>query len=111
MPICMLGTDAAVAALTKRLGIHFGMHSKNVVDAAIAQVFPGEVDPSGNVIGIGTLGTGTVDPVVGLAVQKSGRTTGATHGVIAAVEVSILVTYEKQCGVGSQSAVFLHQIR
>jgi hypothetical protein len=108
---CMLGTDAAVAALTKRLGIHFGMHSKNVMDAAIAQVLPGDVDPSGNIVGIGTLGTGTVDPVVGLAVQKSGRTSGVTHGVIAAVEVSILVTYDKQCGVGSQTAAFLHQIR
>lgn len=108
---CERSRGEAVATLTKRLGIYFGMRARNVADAAIARVLPNQVDPNGNIIGIGTLGTGTVEPFVDLPVKKSGRTTGLTHGAISAVEVSLLVTYNKRCGVGRQTAPFVHQIR
>jgi hypothetical protein len=108
---CLLSINDGVAALTKRAGMHFGAHSKNVIDAAIAEIIPGQVDPSGSILGIGTLNASIVQPAVGLAVKKSGRTSGLTQGTIAAVDVALLVSYDKVCGVGSQTALFLHQIR
>ena len=108
---CELSFDSVVATLTKRLSIHFGLQPRNVADAAIAEILPNAVDPSGNILGIGNVANGTVEPTVGLAVKKSGRTSGVTHGVIAAVEVSILVDYDKQCGIGSRTAGYMHQIR
>ena len=108
---CFLSTNDAVAALTKRAAIHFSVRSKNVIDAAIAQIIPGQVDQTGSILGIGTLGAGIVEPAVGLPVKKSGRTSGLTQGTISAVDVAILVTYDKECGVDSQTALFLHQIR
>lgn len=108
---CLLSINDGVAALTKRAGIHFGARVQNVIDAAIAQVIPGQVDPSGRILGIGTLNAGIVQPAVGLSVKKSGRTSGLTQGTIAAVDVALLVSYDKVCGVGSQTALFLHQIR
>ncbi|HUJ11004.1 MAG TPA: hypothetical protein VL171_13350 [Verrucomicrobiae bacterium] len=108
---CRLQANAAVARLTKRIRIRFGSHAQNVMDAAIARVLHGRVDPGGSILGIGMVEAGTIEPSVGLAVKKSGRTTGVTHGVISAVEVSIEVTYNRRCGVGSRTALFLHQIR
>jgi hypothetical protein len=108
---CSLGLTDAVASFTKRKGIHFNGRSPNVVDAAIAEILPGQVDTNGNILGIGTLSSAILEPSVGLAVKKSGRTTGVTQGVIAAVDVAILVSYNKTCGVGEQLALFVHQIR
>ncbi len=108
---CFLTSNDSVAALTKRVGLHFGGHSQNVIDAAIAEIIPGQVDPSGNILGIGALNASIVEPTVGMAVKKSGRTSGVTQGTIAAVDVALLVSYDKICGVGSKTALFAHQIR
>lgn len=107
---CWLATNDAVAVLTKRQGIHFG-GGKNVIDAAIAQILPGKVDPAGGILGMGTVGSGIVAPAVGMAVKKSGRTSGVTRGSIAAVDVTLWVTYDKVCGIGTRVAQFVHQIR
>jgi hypothetical protein len=108
---CSLSITDAVAALTRRKPIHFSSRSVNVVDAAIAQVLPGDVDTNGNILGIGTLNSVIVEPSVGLAVKKSGRASGVTHGAVAAVDAAVLVDYDVTCGVGSRTALFLHQIR
>ena len=74
----------------------------NSVDAAIALVEPGAVDLSGTIIDIGPVSSTTLAPTLGLGVQKSGRTTGHTQGVIDAVNVTINVAYRKRCNGGQQ---------
>ena len=84
----------------------------NLVDAAIAEVADcgGEscFDPNGRILDIGGLSGNIVsadDPgIIGLAVQKSGRTTGLTTGVVAAVGVEINVGYN------NGTATFVDQI-
>ena len=63
------------------------------VDAAIAQLMPGKMSPIGYIEGIGTISSVVEAPVVGLAVEKSGRTTGTTTGTIVAINVSLNVGY------------------
>jgi len=46
-----------------------------------------------------------------MAVQKSGRTTGHTSGVVAAVSVTINVKYGSQCGGARGTGTFKNQIR
>jgi hypothetical protein len=89
------------------------------IDAAIAQVIPGDVDPAGNILYLG----GTVDangvPVPGaphagsgvtaslaMPVAKSGRSTGLTCSTILATSVNVnAVQYQKGCGTGATFTV------
>lgn len=79
--------------------------SDNLVDAAVASVATGCststgdcVDPDGQILEIGGLSGNTFDvdtaPDPFIAVQKSGRTTALTTGVIGAVGVDVSVTYD-----------------
>jgi hypothetical protein len=64
----------------------------NLVDAAVAKPLnPNLVVPY--ILGIGTV-KGTVLPELGMEVQKSGRTTGSTHGTIRAIHVIVNVDYD-----------------
>ncbi|MGD0910863.1 MAG: hypothetical protein ABR928_03155 [Terracidiphilus sp.] len=83
------------------------------VDAAVAQVNPGVVNASGNILELGALGangelasappgisstggkgeTGTLS----MTVAKSGRTTGLTCASIAAVDLDVQVAYYSNC--------------
>jgi hypothetical protein len=65
----------------------------NAVDAAIAKIRVGNVDPTGFIIDVGTLSSDTVAPSLGMAVKKSGRTTGLTNGNITAVNATIDISY------------------
>ena len=83
------------------------------VDAAIARVTPGAVDPRGNILELGarqldgTLaaappGTsstgGKGEPAsLGMIVAKSGRTTGLTCAAVSAVNVDVVVDYFTDC--------------
>jgi hypothetical protein len=82
------------------------------VDAALAAVTPGAVDPSGGILGLGTPGRDgalTAAPPVagrgetlaaanlGMEVAKSGRTTGVTCSSIEAVALTVKVDYYKDC--------------
>jgi hypothetical protein len=81
------------------------------VDAAIAQVVPGKVDPSGAILGIGTLSSATAAPFPGQAVKKSGRTTGLTSSSVSAINATISVAYDTECaGTARGTAVFSGQI-
>jgi hypothetical protein len=68
------------------------------VDAAIAQLRPGTMDPTGSIEDIGTPSSVTATPAVGMAVIKSGRTTGFTSGTISSINTSVSVRYSKSCG-------------
>ncbi len=94
-------------------------NSSSNIDAAIAQVVPGEVDPAGNILFLG----GTVDsngvPVpgapdagagipatLGMEVAKSGRSTGLTCSTVLSVSIDTAVEYNKSCdGTGAKFTV------
>ena len=94
-PACFKDSTDIVANLSNFISINFrkGTMRANAVDAAIAQVRVGNVDPTGFIIDIGTLSSDTVAPSLSMAVKKSGRTTGLTHGDITAVNATIDVSY------------------
>ena len=95
-PGCFKDSTDIVADLSNFVSINFktrGTMRTNAVDAAIAQVRVGNVDPTGFIIDIGTLSSDTVAPSLSMAVKKSGRTTGLTHGNITAVNATIDVSY------------------
>ena len=82
----------------------------NEVDAALAKPVSSDVI-TGDIIDIGVI-TGTKPATIGMAVRKSGRTTGTTTGTIqeiyATVDVgyggSLVATYENQIVAGSMSS-------
>jgi hypothetical protein len=112
-----LGTKT-VANLTE------GSISNNTgtVDAAIAQVASGAVDPSGNILLLGTAVDANGVPVVGApnggsgvpagtniigtAVAKSGRTTGLTCSTVDSMSLATSVAYTTNCdGTGTRFTV------
>jgi hypothetical protein len=75
------------------------------VDAAVAQLRSGTMDSSGFIEDIGTPSSSIVNPSVGLAVAKSGRTTGFTTGTISSINTSVNVGYQQGCGKGKKFTV------
>lgn len=83
------------------------------IDAAIAQVVNGAVDPGGNILYLGSTATnGIPDPgpphagsgvaaTLNMAVAKSGRTTGLTCSSVLATNTATSVQYQKGCGTGA----------
>jgi hypothetical protein len=69
------------------------------------------VDPLGSILDIGQVSNQIVSPTVNMPIKKSGRTTGLTRATVAAVNATILVSYNETCGIGSQVATFANQIR
>jgi hypothetical protein len=87
------------------------VHLGNNVDCAIAQLRGGTMNTTGAIQGLnGSNGgvqpsTTTVNPAVGMAVQKSGRTTGHTTGTIGSVNTSVNVQYQPTCGSGKKNTI------
>jgi hypothetical protein len=78
------------------------------VDAAIAQLRPGTMNTSGNIGGISNI---VKAPAVGLAVAKSGRTTGFTTGTIGSINTTVSIRYPKSCGAtGGTAHTFTNQV-
>ena len=75
------------------------------VDAAIAQLRPGQMDSTGFIQGIGVPASAVMAPSVGLAVTKSGRTTGTTSGTISSINTSVSVQYQQNCGSGKKTNI------
>ena len=75
------------------------------VDAAIAQLRPGLMVSNGEIEDIGVPSSTVVAPSVGLAVAKSGRTTGFTTGTIGSINTSVSVQYQAGCGQGKKFVV------
>jgi hypothetical protein len=75
------------------------------VDAAIAQLRPGQMDSSGFIEDIGVPASAVLAPSVGLSVAKSGRTTGFTTGSISSINTSVSVQYQASCGQGKKFVV------
>lgn len=68
------------------------------VDAAIAQLRTRQMDSTGYIEDIGTISSVVKAPSVGLAVAKSGRTTGFTTGSISSINTTVSVKYPTECG-------------
>jgi len=70
-------------------------------DCAIAQVTPGMVSTTGEILNIGTISSSTVGASLGQAVKKMGRTTGLTRSSVSGLNASVSVAYENECAGGS----------
>jgi hypothetical protein len=78
------------------------------VDAALAQIIPGTVDASGNILDLGVPGPSSIAaappsstleaPALGLAVAKTGRTTGLTCSTIGSINGTLSVDFASFCG-------------
>jgi hypothetical protein len=107
------GALTAIGTLTGFVPIKPAAGATTNVDAAIAQVNPGAVSPSGAILELGTpQGNGTLaaappgisstggrgeTAAVGMKVAKSGRTTGLTCASVAAVSLTVKVDYFSNC--------------
>ena len=108
VPTCSKNGTINVAKLSKFVKLNF-TGGNNTVDAAIAQVIPGQVSSNGTILQIGIISMTSVNPSVGLKVEKSGRTTGKTTGTIGALNVTATVSGYGPCGMGSNTAKFVNQ--
>jgi hypothetical protein len=100
-PLCYEDVNDTVAYLTDFVEIKFQKAKAmptNRVDAAIAQIIPGVVEPNGAILDIGVISSQIAKATPGLAVKKSGRTTGLTTGIVSAVHVTVNVAYPEECG-------------
>lgn len=91
-PTCGKDTNDVVGDLSHFIPIQFktkGIFPINTVDAAIAAVRAGAVDPDGWILDIGVISSEVTSPALGMAVKKSGRTTGLTFGSISAIEATV----------------------
>jgi hypothetical protein len=75
---------------------------ENLVDAAVAAPLD-PADVKAEILEIGVV-QGTAEAALGMAVKKSGRTTGLTHGQVTYVAVKMVVGFS-----GGRSAVFTDQ--
>lgn len=107
---CLQDENDVVADLSAINRLSFRRRVPNTIDAAIAEVRPGAVDPGGSILGIGQVSTATVAPQLGMPVKKSARTTGLTQGNVAAVNVTLIVRYPKRCKSRGGVARFVNQI-
>jgi Bacterial Ig-like domain (group 2) len=112
---CMPGGARTVASLSTFYNLETGTGTK--IDAAIANVIPGDVDPNGGILYLGApdasgvpvpapphAGTG-VTATLAMPVAKSGRATGLTCSTVMAVAVNTSVQYQNGCGTGTKFSV------
>ncbi len=104
--------DDAIGTLAACEPIEFGPRGSNMIDAAIAKikmvVVDGQEVPAvGNSTpsnGYGTPSSTTAEATLDLSVQKYGRTTGQTNGVVDSINATIKVRYS------GGFAIFVNQI-
>jgi hypothetical protein len=110
----IIGETGIVASLNDFVKIRFKKGRAiplNTVDAAIAVVLDGAVDPNGEILDIGEVSSEIASAELDQAVQKSGRTTGHTKGIVTAIDVTVDVGYSRECGgTSNQIARFKNQI-
>lgn len=121
---CSAGAATTVARLSQFVNLENPPAGKPLVDAAIAQVVPGVVDPAGTILQLGATTNATlptdgaphaglgIPPIRGMAVAKSGRSTGLTCSRIETIDVRISVAYQKGCGSGATfTKIFTNQVQ
>ena len=86
---CMRTPRDVVAHLSRDIPIAFGDGGSNLVDAAIAHVRRGKV--SAEIANVGAIAGAPVANALGLTIQKMGRTTCLTRGIVVAVDAEVQV--------------------
>ncbi len=112
-PLSRQGSTVRPAG-TLRYYVPLAINQSNV-DAALAAVAPGAVNPDGSILQLGQAGGGTGAPLgaappvagtgetlnaanlSGLRVVKSGRTTGLTCSTVESIDLAVKVDYYKDC--------------
>jgi hypothetical protein len=109
---CSTASTTTVANLSQFVNLETPPATTPFVDAALAQVVSGQVNPLGTILELGgtTLNGQPTDapphagagmaPSIGLAIAKSGRSTGLTCSTITAINAVVNVQYQKGCGTG-----------
>jgi hypothetical protein len=110
---CSTASTTTVANLSQFVNLESPPTTTPFVDAALAQVVSGQVNPLGTILELGGTtvngqptdapphaGSG-VTPSIGLAIAKSGRSTGLTCSSITAINAVVNVQYQKGCGTGA----------
>ncbi|HLK34870.1 MAG TPA: hypothetical protein VKT29_17365, partial [Terriglobales bacterium] len=113
--------STTVATLTDFVNLPQGGTSTapkiGTVDAAIAQIIPGAVDTSGNILELGTASSTpnvpnaappastTIAPAVGMAVAKAGRSSGLTCSSISSINTNVDIAYSTSCSGGTSFTV------
>ncbi len=103
-------SNTNIVATVASLSTIYPPNSTPNVDCAIAQVQPGMVATNGAILEIGTISASTVAASVGQAVKKSGRTTGLTRATISALNATVSVGYDDECGGNSFTKTYTGQI-
>ena len=116
---CSASTATTVANLSQFVNLENPGSGAPLVDAALAQVVSGKVDPLGTILELGGNTNGNlptdgpphggagVTPAEAVSgvhnglVAKSGRSTGLTCSSIQAINVTAVVQYQKGCGAGA----------
>ena len=114
---CSTTGTTAVATLSQFASLENPPSARPVVDAALAQVVTGKVDPGGSILQLGAItssgeptdgaplaGSGGA-PTVQLAVAKSGRSTGLTCSTISTLNLTTNIDYQRSCGSDSAFTV------
>ncbi len=97
-----------VALLSKIVKFEF-KGKDNKIDASIAEVLPGAVNDTGDILDIGIPGQ-PEELALGTKVKKSGRTTGKTKGKVIGLDVTVEVDFETKCGSSkTKTAKFIEQ--
>ena len=118
---CAVNGTVTVANLSRFFNLETGPLPN--VDAAIAEIVPGAVDPEGTILQLGSVNNGNlptdgtpnpgpgVSPTVGRNVVKSGSATGLTCAPILAINASISIEYQKACNSGTTfTLVYVNQV-
>jgi hypothetical protein len=113
---CTTSGTRTVASLSALY--HLEAPTGTTIDAAIAQVVPGNVDHGGNIFYLGATTDTNGIPVpgaphqgigiaatVGMPVAKSGRATGLTCSTVLSIVLSTSVQYKRGCGSSSTFTV------
>jgi hypothetical protein len=116
---CSAATAMTVANLSQFVNLENPRSGAPLVDAGLAQVVSGKVDPLGTILelggntngnlpadgpphgGVGVTPAEAISSVHNGLVAKSGRSTGLTCSSIQAINVTAVVQYRKGCGTGA----------
>ena len=81
------------------------------VDAGIAEMIDGTMDSNGSILGIGVPSPQLVTPAANMKVEKSGRSSGVTHGMIQSYSTDLKIDYSDGCkGATTKNIPFTNQI-
>jgi hypothetical protein len=102
---------AAIGTLSAFRPIDFSSSGMNYIDAAIAVSSTSHLDNTTLPDGYGRPSSIPREASINMPVQKYGRTTSLTHGIISAINVSVEVCYEQVRRLCTKSAYFYDQIQ